>query len=100
MNTVTFKIDRAFDIEYPEQSYGLFIDLTADKNTGKPALQMFTFKGKQIIHNWISGVGGKDGLSSGEVSSPVAASKIINWGYAGVGCYTPYRSVIVIGQKN
>ena len=41
------------------------------------------------------GVGGMDGLSSGIVSSPVAASKIINWGYSGVGVFNPYRSFIL-----
>jgi len=39
---------------------------------------MFTFKGGQLIHNFIKGVGGSTGLQHGEVSSPVAASKIIN----------------------
>lgn len=32
------------------------------------------------MHSWINGVGGKTGLESGPVSSPVAASKLINWG--------------------
>ena len=80
MNQITFKIDRSFDFEYPDKKYGIFLDLTADSATGKPALQMFTFNGCDIVHNWINGVGGQNGTSSGQVSSPVAASKYINWG--------------------
>jgi hypothetical protein len=60
---------------------------------------MFTFKGGELIHNWITGVGGKSGLAHGEVSSPVAASKLINWGYAGVGVFNPYRSVILMSEE-
>lgn len=97
-NQITFKIDRSFDFEYPDKKYGIFLDLTADSATGKPALQMFTFKGCDIVHNWINGVGGQNGTSSGQVSSPVAASKYINWGYAGVGVFNPYRSFILISS--
>lgn len=50
------------------------------------------------MHSWINGVGGKTGLESGPVSSPVAASKLINWGYAGVGVFNPYRSFILMSE--
>ncbi|MBQ0113237.1 MAG: hypothetical protein KBT03_08930 [Bacteroidales bacterium] len=56
---------------------------------------MFSYKGGELIHNVVRGVGGKTGLESGEVSSPVAGSKIINWGYHGVGVMNPYRSAIL-----
>ncbi len=98
-NQITFKIDRSFDIEYPTKRFGIFLDLTADSTTGKPALQMFTFKGLDLVHNFIAGVGGINGMSSGQVSSPVAASKLINWGYAGVAVFNPYRSVIMISEN-
>lgn len=55
-NTITFKIDRSMDVEYPTRKYGLMIDLTADSASGKPALAQFTFKGGEFIHNWIVGV--------------------------------------------
>ena len=83
-NTISVKIDRCFDVEFPTRKYAALIDLTADAATGKPALAFFTFKGGDIIHNVITGVGGKSGLASGEVSSPVAGSKLVNWGYGGV----------------
>ena len=56
---------------------------------------MFTLNGGDFITNKFIGVGGRNGLSSGEVSSPVAASKLINWGYSGVGVFNPYRSFIL-----
>ena len=99
-NTISVKIDRCFDVEFPTRKYAALIDLTADASTGKPALAFFTFKGGDIIHNVITGVGGKSGLASGEVSSPVAGSKLVNWGYGGVAVFNPYRSVIMIGEEN
>lgn len=39
--------------------------------------------------------GGLSGLESGEVSSPVAGSKIVNWGYHGIGLLVPYRTAIM-----
>ena len=98
-NTLIFKLDRSFDIEYPDRKFGVMVDLTADGTTGRAALEMLTFRGTELVHNWIVGVGGKDGRSSGEVSSRVSATKIVNWGTAGVILYNPYRSVIMIGGK-
>ena len=94
-NTITFQVDRALSREYGNKAYGLFLDLTADKTTGTPAIQMFTSKGGEFITNKLKGVGGFSGLESGEVSSQVAGSKLINWGYAGVGVFSPYRSFIL-----
>lgn len=74
-NTITFKLDRSLNLEYPNKAFGIFLDLTTDGN-GRAGIQMFTFKGGQLIHNTVLGVGGKNGLTSGEVSSPVAGSKI------------------------
>ena len=38
--------------------------------------------------------GGENGLSSGIVSSAVAASKLIIWGYSSCAVFNPYRSFI------
>ena len=73
----------------------LCLDLTADAAGSEPPIQMFTLKGGDLINNRFLGVGGVDGLSSGDVSSPVAGSKIINWGYSGVGVFNPYRSFVL-----
>ena len=76
-NTICFKIDRSFDIEFPNRKFGVFIDLTADgKNGNRPNLAMFTFKGLQLVQNCLTGPGGRDGKSGGEVSTPVAGAKL------------------------
>ena len=98
-NKVIFKVERSFDVEFPTRNYGIMVDLTADGVSNKPAMEMLTFKGGQFIHNWIVGVGGRDGLSSGEVSSRVAGSHVVAWGYSGLALYNPYRSVIFIGEE-
>lgn len=95
-NTISFKVDRTFSREYGmEKAYALLLDLTADKSTGEPAMQMFTLKGGDFVTNKFPGVGGLDGLSSGIVSSAVAASKLINWGYSGIAVFSPYRAYIM-----
>lgn len=95
-NTISFKVDRTFSREYGmEKAYALLLDLTADKSTGEPAMQMFTLKGGDFVTNKFPGVGGLDGLSSGVVSSAVAASKLINWGYSGIAVFSPYRAYIM-----
>lgn len=73
----------------------LAIDLTADEAKNQPAVACFTLKGGEFITNKYLGVGGENGLSSGVVSSPVAGSKLINWGYAGIAVFNPYRSFII-----
>jgi len=56
---------------------------------------MFTLRGGDMITNKYVGVGGLNGLSSGEVASPVAGSKRIIWGYSGIAVFNPYRSAIM-----
>lgn len=97
-NSILFKVERTFDVEFPTRNYGVMVDLTEDGVTGKPAMEMLTFKGGQLIHNWVNGVGGSSGLDSGQVSSRVAAQKHIFWGYSGIAMYNPYRSVIFMGE--
>jgi hypothetical protein len=99
-NTVTFMIDRTLNIEFPNRKYGMFLDLTPDKSSGKAAINMFTFKNGELIHNYITGVGGRSCMSSGEVSSRVAASKEVMFGYAGVGVMNPYKAVILLSDEN
>lgn len=96
-NKLTFKVDRTFSREFgTDKGYGIILDLTADKVENKPAISMFTLKGADFVQNKFLGVGGEDGVSSGVVSSAVAASKLINWGYSGVGVFAPYRSFILM----
>lgn len=55
-NTLLVKLDRSFDVEFPNRAFGAIIDLTADAATGRPALGYFTFKGGDLIQNIVNGV--------------------------------------------
>lgn len=95
-NILSFKVDRTFSREWGmDKGYAMFIDLTADKTTGNPAIAGFTLKGGDFITNTITGVGGQNGLTSGDVSSPVAGSKAVIWGYSSIAAFSPYRSAIM-----
>ena len=94
-NTLVFKVDRTFSREYGyRKGYMLALDLTADKTSNQPPIALFTLKGGDMISNKYLGVGRENGLSSGEVASPVAGSKLILWGYSSVAVFNPYRSYI------
>ena len=95
-NSITFRVDRTFSKEYGyEKGYCLALDLTADKTSAQPPIAMFSLKGRDMITNKYVGVGGLDGGTSGVVSSPVAGSKRIIWGYSGVAVFNPYRSAVL-----
>jgi hypothetical protein len=89
-NTVIFKVDRALSIEY-QKGYGILVDLTADKASGRPAIEMFTLGNKQLVENTLTGVG----IQNGPVASPVSGIKYVMSGWQGVAVYNPYRSVIL-----
>lgn len=94
-NQIQFVVDRTLSREYPDKGYGICIDLTADKTSGTPAIAKFALQGKDVITSKIVGVEGYDGRTSGEVSSNVAASTLVMSTYAGVACFTPFRSAII-----
>ena len=98
-NTIGFKLDASLDIEFPDRKYAIMVDLTPDSKTGKPAFAQFTFKNGEFIQNKILGVGGESGLDSGVVSSRVAATKLVAFGYAGAACFNPYKSVVLMSNK-
>ena len=68
------------------------LDLSKDMSTGQAAIDFFTLRDKQFVSNVVNGVGGKEGA----VASPVAGSKLVNSGYAGIAIYNPYRSYVMI----
>lgn len=95
-NTITFKVDRTFSLEYGyEKGFALALDLTGHSTGAEPPIAMFSLKGRDMISNKYVGVGGLDGGTSGEVASPVAGSKRILWGYSGVAVFNPYRSAVL-----
>lgn len=91
-NTIILKVDRALSIEYPDRGYGVMIDLTADKATGRAAIEMFCLEGRELIDNTLKGVGEENGA----VATPVAGSMMTLTGTWGVGVFNPYRSSILI----
>lgn len=94
-NTISFKVDRTFSREFGyDKGYMLALDLTADKTSAQPPIAMFSLKGGDMISNKYLGVGKENGLTSGEVASPVAGSKLILWGYSSVAVFNPYRSFV------
>lgn len=98
-NKLQVRLDRTLDVEFPNRKFAMLIDLTPDGTKGRAAINAFTYKGGEMIHNWIEGVGKMSGLASGAVSSPVAGSKQIMWGYNSVAVMNPYRSVILISNE-
>ena len=94
-NTVTFMVDRALSKEYSTKAYGICLDMTPDMTTGEPAVAAFTLEGAEFVTSKYPGVGGLDGITSGVVSSPVAGSKLIVAGYAGIVAFAPYKSFIL-----
>ena len=96
--TISFKVDRTLSREFPEP-YFLCIDLTTGKTSAQPPVQMYSLKGGDYMTYDMYGPGGKDGLSSGVVSTPVAGGISGIWGYAGIAVFNPYRSFILRGKN-
>lgn len=95
-NEVTFMVDKAMSLEYSDKPYGICIDLTADMVSGKPAMAMYSLKGKEFNRNVLRGVGS---IGGEEISSPVAASRIVMTGYSSVVVFSPHRSFVISGNR-
>ena len=93
-NTVVFKVDRTLSREYLDP-YAVCIDLTTGKTSTQPPIAMFSLKNADFVMNEFIGVGGKDGKTSGVVSSPVAGGSMIAHGYACAAVFNPYKSFIL-----
>jgi hypothetical protein len=94
-NTISFTVDRALSKEYPYSGYGICLDTTPDTSENKPAIAAFTLKGSEFVQSKLLGHGGIDGSSSGIVSTPVEASKLIVSGYSGIAVFAPYKAFIL-----
>lgn len=76
-NTITFVVDRSLSLEYGnEKGFAMCLNMNGDMERNIAPIQLFTLRGGEIITNRFNGVGGQNGLSSGEVASPVAASRL------------------------
>jgi hypothetical protein len=56
---------------------------------------MLTIDGMSLIRSELNGVGGKDGKSSGQVSTLVAGSTIDYYGWHGIKVANPYAACII-----
>lgn len=54
-NEVSFVVDRCLSHEYPDRSFGIFLDYSADMTTGKPGIAMFTLRGADMISGNLKG---------------------------------------------
>lgn len=96
-NTVIFRVDRSLTLEFgSNRGYGFLLDLTPDMTTNTPAVNMFTLKNSEFISNYIQGVGGINGNTSGQVASNVAGNHRVIMGYAGVGVMNPYKAFFLM----
>ena len=87
--------DRALSQEYPNYGYGIFLDISADLNKGRPNIAAFTLEGSEMVEGKVLGLGGEDGKTSGNVTSGVHASEYHLIGYGCGVIFVPYRSFIV-----
>lgn len=94
-NMISIVIERALDVEYPTHAYGLLIDMSQDQDTGKPAIEMMTIKGAEMIWGKLNGLGGESGMASGMVSSLVHASEYAVAGFCGINVYAPQRCAVI-----
>lgn len=94
-NVISFKVDRTLSREFPNEAYFLCIDLTTGKTSAQPPVQMYSLKGADYMTYDLYGPGGKDGVTSGVVSTTVAGGISGIWGYCGVAVFNPYKSFIL-----
>jgi hypothetical protein len=94
-NDITFMPNRQLSIEYPDHAYGIFLDTTADLQSGRPNIAMFTLSGAEMISGNLHGMGGSDGKTSGAVTTGVHGSQYHLLGYAGACVFNPYKSFIL-----
>lgn len=97
-NVLSFKVDRTLSREY-NYPYFLCIDLTSGSSSNRAPITMMTLKGGDYMTYDMYGPGGKDGLSSGVVSTPVAGGISGIWGYCGALVANPYKSFILTGAR-
>lgn len=94
-NQISFVVDRCLSHEYPDRAYGVFLDLSHDLSTGRPAISSFTLRGGEMITGNLPGLGGMDGRTSGQISTSVSGSEYHLMAYAGVAVFNPYRAFIL-----
>lgn len=100
-NTITFLVDEALTNYYNDKGYGIFIDTGYyDTDQGAvPAVHLKTLKGRSLVKNWITGIGGINGSTSGTVSNNVDGSSFVAVGWRGAAVMNPYAATILTEIK-
>lgn len=93
-NSVTLMPNKALSQTY-EEGYGIILNMDKDDKKNRPAMATFTHKGSEMISGSLIGLGGKDGKSSGEISTPVTGSEFYVMGVSGIAFFNPYDSVVI-----
>jgi len=95
-NLVTFIVDEALTNHYKDKAYAIFMDtgLYETENGQVPGINLVTLKGRSMVKNYVTGGGGIDGVSNGQVSTALDASKFFITGWRGVRVQNPYAAVI------
>lgn len=96
-NTITFVIDEALTKHYPDRGYGIFIDTGIYEENGKEtaAVELVTMKGRKMIEGTVTGMGGANGTTSGQVATALDASRYEILGWRGLRVKAPYSAVIM-----
>lgn len=96
-NTITFIVDEALTNHYQDRGYAIFIDtgVYEDEKGKTPAVHLKTLKGRELVKNHITGMGGINGSTSGVVSQSLDASRFEVLGWRGVCVRNPYAATIL-----
>jgi hypothetical protein len=92
-NTIVFTLNKALSQEFPDQGYGIFMDL--GQYGGVDNIEMMTFAGRALISGNIKGMGGMSGTESGDIVTSVDGSEKHLLGYSGTKVANPYAGHII-----
>ena len=97
-NTITFIVDEALTNHYQDRGYAIFIDtgIYEDETGQVPAVHLKTLKGRALVKNYITGMGGVDGRSNGQVSTASDFSRFEVLGWRGACVRNPYAATIMV----
>lgn len=97
-NTITFVVDEALTNHYQDRGYAIFIDtgVYETDNGTTPAVHLKTLKGRSLVTNYIYGMGGATGSSSGPVATALDASRYEVLGWRGIAVMNPYAATIMV----
>jgi hypothetical protein len=94
-NLITFAPDRVLSEHYPDTGFGFCIDTGIDEKDGEPNIMALKYHGIDILTGELIGMGGLDGKTSGQISTPIAGSQLEMMTYTGAIVRNPYKAAIL-----